>query len=74
MIRPQTHSVEGAIDGVPFCNYFKRLDKAVQCVKQHPDAVLYDLVTLEGQRWDPRQGLLVMVTPAFSNQTKETQT
>ncbi len=44
--RPFTHSVEGSIDGVPFCRYFKRLDAALTCARQ-TKGKCYDLVTLQ---------------------------
>lgn len=47
-----THTVEGEIDGVPFCRYFKRLDAALTTAKQTA-GVVYDLITLKGQRWNP---------------------
>lgn len=45
-VRKFTHSVEGEVDGVPFCQYFKSLVVALR-VAAKTGGTCYDLVTLQ---------------------------
>lgn len=59
-VEAYTHTVEGKIDGVPFCHYFKRLSWAERCAQQ-TGGTLYDLMnpaaarrwSVELQQWVP---------------------
>lgn len=44
--REFTHTVEGEVDGVPFCQYFKSLLVASK-VARSTGGTIYDLVTLQ---------------------------
>lgn len=47
-------TVEGTVDGVPFCNYFKRMDLALAAARRTGGTV-WDLITLKAQRWNAQQ-------------------
>lgn len=49
-IRQFTHTVEGFVDGVPFCRYYKRFDLALRAAR-NTGGTVYDLLTLAGQRF-----------------------
>lgn len=72
---PYTHTVEGEIDGIPFCNYYKRLDQALACAQRYA-ATVFDLVTLAAVKWDRLGRCWNPVGPGRFDfhQTKETGT
>lgn len=67
--REFTHTVEGEVDGVPFCQYFKSPLIALK-VARSTGGTVYCLLTLAGQRWNQARQRWDHVGP---NQTKETR-